>query len=405
MKPAVLILNRSSSRIYLSSLEKEFLIDTDKYNIIMFNHIDNEVLPKDITNKFLGNLSIDFDNHNYVIKTVKLIREICDLYAVISLSEKEQTLAGKIRTLCKVDGISYKDSFYFRDKVMMKQKLRTLNIPLPAFTTLDKTKISNAIEFLNNHKKVVFKPRAATGSMDTIIVSSENQLKNLYDKYSDVIENYYIEEYISGEMYSVDSVISNSTVVFSGIMKYRSSTLNFQNSRNVFSCITPKESELTNEIRKYTKKIIEFFQITKGTTHLEVFVTNTNDIIFCEIASRPGGGYIIEALENNYGINMYEAAIQSELNEKILLYETETKYSGFIIFNHTEGIIADLSYPNIEDYNWILMHEVFAKIGDTTSPSKYITDCLAIFLIESPTYTELIERLNYLESNFKISYY
>ncbi|MEH6989568.1 ATP-grasp domain-containing protein [Cytobacillus firmus] len=371
----------------------------------MFNHLDNEVLPMEITRKFLGNLSIDFDNHTDVIKTVKLLREICDIYAVISLSEKEQTLAGKIRTICKVEGISYKDSFYFRDKVLMKQKIRTLNIKSPAFTPLDKTKISKAIEFFNTHRRVVFKPRAATGSMDTIIVNSEKQLRDLCDKYFEILENYYIEEYISGEMYSVDSVISEGTVVFSGIMKYQSSTLNFQNRRNVFSCITPAEGELTNKIRKYTQKIIEFFRITKGTTHLEIFVTSTNDIIFCEIASRPGGGYIIEALENSYGLNMYEAAMRSELNEPIIFNEQESKYSGFIMFNHSEGTIADLSYPNIEEYKWILMHEVFAKVGDTTSRSKYITDCLASFLIESPTYSQLIERLNFLESNFKVSYY
>ncbi|KOP81418.1 acetyl-CoA carboxylase biotin carboxylase subunit family protein [Cytobacillus solani] len=404
MKPAVLILNRSNSHVYFSSKEKEFLIDTDKYNIIMFNHINNEVLPQKITKEFLGQMLIDFDNHTNVIQTVKLIREICEISAVITLTEKEQTLAGKIRTLCKVDGISYKESFYFRDKVMMKQKLKSLNIPLPAFTLLDKTKIWEALEFLKNHKKVVFKPRSATGSMDTIIVNSEKQLIDLCNKYSDVIENYYIEEYISGEMYSVDSVIGNGSIIFSGIMKYRTSTLNFQNSRNVFCCITPEEDELTNKIRKYTKKIIKFLKVTKGTVHLEVFVTSTNDIIFCEIASRPGGGYIKEALENSYGINLNAAAIQSELNEPVKLSKKETIYSGFVIFNHSEGRIVELSYPKIGDYKWILMYEISAKIGDTTTPSKFITDSLAIFLIESPNYRQLIERLDFLDRSFKVSY-
>ncbi|SDZ37945.1 ATP-grasp domain-containing protein [Bacillus sp. 166amftsu] len=405
MKPTILFLNRSKPEVYLSSNKQSLLFDSNKYGIIMINHIAVEPLPEKITNPFLSQIFIDLNNHNEVIKEVKRLNKIYSIAAVISLTEREQTLAGKVRTLCKIDGISYKQSFYLRDKVMMKQKLKHYNLLLPQFMALQKDRLSEAFVFLKKHNKVVFKPRSGTGSMDTVIVRNEGHLKELLDNYYENIDSFYLEEFISGEMYCVDSTISEGRVIFSGVMKYQSSTLNFKKNRNVFSCIIPEDTEIVNAIKNYTKKIISIFNINKGATHLEVFVNHLNQIIFCEIASRPGGGYIAQALENSYGISVYESAIKAELNEPILLIENRKRYSGFLIFNHAQGKVKKITLPENKNYSWILLHEVNAKEGDITNTSQFITENIATFLIDSPSYKKLIERIEIIEKKFSVSYY
>ena len=129
-----------------------------------------------------------------------------------------------------------------------------------------------------------------------------------------------IEEYIDGDMYHIDGLIVNGEIVCIQPFKYINTCLSFLQDEYAGSCTLSPTNPLFTRLVNSTISVIETLPKSKNMTfHAELWVTKNNDIVFCEIASRTGGGMISFIFKHAFKIDLdkewfiSECGIQSDL--------------------------------------------------------------------------------------------
>ena len=159
-----------------------------------------------------------------------------------------------------------------------------------------------------------------------------------------------IEEYIPGNrMYHIDGLYHNGNILFSTVSEYVNGCLSFKEGNFVGSILLPTDNEICDRIKKETLSILQNLDTPNHTIpfHAEFFFFD-NKIIFCEIASRVGGGKINEMIKEATGVDLFVESIRS------ILYND---------YNFTDNVKIN----NQKYYSWILIPAKNGKllsIGD-----------------------------------------
>lgn len=328
----------------------------------------------------------------YEVESIDSIEELSAVYVNliddygsfdIALSGTEYSMfgAGFLMSLIKNDINHLNTTIATRDKRYMKMMFSSAN------TKCAKYKASYSLEEMQNNINhnlkypVVAKPVTGLGCYNTNKINNDEELKKYFEELNLLFafksQLITLEEFIEGDEYHLDCIIENGKCKIFAISKYfipRLSTQNdIYNSRYMNGSYVIYESdqpELYKEIRSQFDRIINKLKIENGITHTEFFINKDGEIYFSEIAKRYGGGYIMEALNKAYGINMIDEWIKAELNfNEPALVNKNNKFIGWISLTpDTEGIIESL--PSEYDYlnlPWITDVSISINEGDDFS--------------------------------------
>ncbi|NPC93042.1 hypothetical protein HOO54_12570 [Bacillus sp. WMMC1349] len=176
-------------------------------------------------------------------------------------------------------------------------------------------KVESAIDiyhFIQKHGyPVIIKPVAGMGSISTTILRDRKDFINYLT--SGVEENMEIETYIEGDMYHIDGFVLNGDVVHCWPSKYINGCLAFQEDKALGSYQLSRDNPLTQRLIDYTKKALAALPTPENTSfHAEVFYNTSDELIFCEIASRTGGGYVRQTIQQAFGFDMNYLVTQAQ---------------------------------------------------------------------------------------------
>lgn len=119
-----------------------------------------------------------------------------------------------------------------------------------------------------------------------------------------------LERYIDAPEASVESFISNGHVRFANISAYHVKG----HTNYVPAQLDPHLSSLLLDLNE---RVISALRIPWGMTHLEVYLAPDGPL-FGEIALRPPGGYIMNAIQHAWEFNPWEAFLAMELGENFV---------------------------------------------------------------------------------------
>jgi len=243
---------------------------------------------------------------------------------VVCLSEDNLIRGAKIREMLGITfGQTVEQALHYRDKILMKKLLIEKGIRVPNFASVEHA--SDIVQFVeNNGLPVVIKPRKGYLSLNTTIIFNEQELekflgsdfntKSGYDTALDL----EIEEYIDGEMYHVDGIVYDNEVKSCWPSKYMNKCVDFNESKFLSSYSLIQSNPLVRRIQEYVVNVIK----TLGGPpcfpfHGEVWVTKTDEIVFCEIASRTGGAGVRHQLRELFGLRTDKTWTQHQCQDTI----------------------------------------------------------------------------------------
>ena len=120
----------------------------------------------------------------------------------------------------------------------------------------------------------------------------------------------------------------------------------------------------TESILSLNQKVIEALKINWGMTHLEVYLTD-NGPLFGEIALRPPGPYIMNALEYAYGFNPWEAFLAMELGNDFEFTSQPLHYCAVQIFHPGAGTVrAVRGQEAIQHHPSVKVSKLKINVGD-----------------------------------------
>ncbi len=239
---------------------------------------------------------------------------------VIALEEFDVVTAALMREHLCLPGLNSFAAKVFRDKLSMAVYSQRAGITVPEFVPM-----VNADELREYMERVpgpwIIKPRSDVSAIGIRkvnepqevwqAVAEMNERENLRERAS----YYVLARFIPGEVFHVDSVVSEGKVVFAGTNQYGRPPMQVAHQGGAYVSRTlARGSADEKTLLSINRKLIHALGLQRGATHAE-FIKSTADgkFYFLEIASRVGGAYIADVLEAATGINLWREWARLEI--------------------------------------------------------------------------------------------
>jgi biotin carboxylase len=274
-------------------------------------------------------------NLEHVLKSVSYLarREQIDL--IVPLDDFDLETAAALREHLRVPGMGESATRYFRDKLAMRMRAQEANIAVPAFIhVLNDARVEAFMESVP--PPWLLKPRLEASATGIKKINSPDEfwdaVANLGDKYS----YHLLESYVPGDIYHVDSIVSERRIVFAEVHRYGKPPLDVAHGGGIFTTSTvTRGSEDERLLFELNRQVLEAMGLVRGVSHTE-FIRGREDgrFYFLETAARVGGAHIVELVEAATGVNLWAEWAKIEIAGGAKEYqvpEHRSDYGGLIV--------------------------------------------------------------------------
>ena len=254
---------------------------------------------------------------------------------IVALDEYDMETAATLREHLRVPGMGLTTMRYFRDKLAMRMRALDRGVRVPDFVPV----VNHAdIRYYLEHVPGpwVLKPRQEASAIGIKKIHAGEELWPVLEQLGDKQASYLLERFVPGEVYHVDSVVSENQVVFANVSKYGKPPMNVAQGGGVFTTFTvPRSSEEHSGLRQINRELIAALGLVRGVAHAEFIQAHADgQFYFLECAARVGGAYINEMVEAATGINLWREWARIEIaggDGSYRLPPVREEYAGVIL--------------------------------------------------------------------------
>ncbi len=331
---------------------------------------------------------VDLDAARAVVRRVLARAPLADV-SLHCYDEQNVLLAAQLRSEFGLRGAAYDDILPFRDKCLMKEKLVARGVRVPKFGRFEPAAFAAgaAAYFARIAGRVglpfILKPTDSAAGEGVRAIASLAGFTALPD---DLGRDYEYEEFISGTMYSVNIVSQGRRSVFGGVTEYLVNSFDVQAGRvNVDINLSDDDPRVARMVA-FAETALDALGWPDGASHLELFHTADDELIFLEVAARFKGMAGLAAMERNYGIAFVNLAFAIETGIASRPYDRGQVYCFDGVIPKAKGVVARLVEPEIESE-----FEVTWKVrpGDVVDQSNSLLANGGTFLVWNHDYEAL----------------
>ena len=268
---------------------------------------------------------------------------------IVALDEFDMESVAALREHLRIPGMGLTTMRYFRDKLAMRGRAKEEGIAVPEF-----------VHVLNYHDLHGFmarvkppwllKPRSQASGIGMKKIEQPSDLWPWLEKLGDQQSFYLLEQFLPGDIFHVDSIVSERKVVFAEPHAYGKPPLDVSHGGGVFTSRTlPRTSPLAKSLLKINREVIEALGLVRGVTHAEFLRAHEDEkLYFIEVAARVGGAYISDEIEAATGISLWREWARLEVGagkKGYKLPQKRNEYAGVVIS------LARQETPDTSAYN------------------------------------------------------
>jgi phosphoribosylaminoimidazole carboxylase (NCAIR synthetase) len=324
------------------------------------------------------------------------------VFAIATNDEMVVGLAAELREALGIKGFHPDDARKFRDKVEMKHRLGAAGLRVPQFCLCDDAAQVQAL--LARHGRLVVKPVAGQGSRQVEFIDTTAEWESWREANVRQLQGFEAEEFIDGTLYHVNALVVDGKAVLTASAPYLPGMGNIDfASGSPFVSLLLRDGDLKARLQNFSDDVIEELGMVQGVTHLECFVTAAGEIVFCEIAARPGGGGIVLMIEAQYGVNYAHANLLLEGGRADLVRvpRTSQQLAGLMGMRLPKaGFVTRMPPPDSFKEDWIHLFRPEALEGDFRLAAEHCTDYVALLVFSGAGEDEFHARRAGLYSRF-----
>ena len=153
---------------------------------------------------------------------------------IVALDEYDMETAATLREHLRVPGMGLTTMRYFRDKLAMRMKALDRGVRVPDFVpVLNHGDIRYYLEHVPG--PWVLKPRQEASAIGIKKIHAAEELWPVLEQLGDKQSSFLLERFVPGEVYHVDSVVSENEVVFANVSKYGKPPMNVAQGGGIFT--------------------------------------------------------------------------------------------------------------------------------------------------------------------------
>lgn len=301
----------------------------------------------------------DLFDEKVVKNVVSYIARNRKIDRIVPMGDFEVDVATMLREHLRVPGMGETTMRYFRDKLAMRMKAQEDGIAVPEFVHILNYDELNA--YLNRVPGPwILKPRMEAASFGIKKINSPQELWDRLNELGDKQSGYLLEKFTPGDVYHVDSVVSEREVVFASASKYGKPMLALNQDGGVYTTRTIKRGTADEKaLQKLNKEVIQSLGLVRGVTHIE-YIKSAADgkFYFLEAGARVGAARIPDVIYRATDICLWHEWARLDLAGKDLekynlpgqgepykLPKARKDYAGVIV------TLAQQEHPDMSAYN------------------------------------------------------
>jgi biotin carboxylase len=283
-----------------------------------------------------------------IINTVSYLARWQPIDRIVALDEFDLENVAALREHLRIPGMGLTTIRYFRDKLAMRGRAQESGIAVPEFIhVLNHQALNDFMERVE--PPWLLKPRSQASGIGMKKIHAAHELWPLLDQMGDAQSNYLLEQFVPGDVFHIDSIVSERDVLFAEAHAYATPPLNTSHDGGVFTTRTlPRTSAEAKTLGKLNREVIESLGLLRGVTHTEFLRAHAGGkFYFLEIAARVGGAYIADVIEAATGINLWREWARIEVGAGKTAYAlppAREDYGGVVLS------LARQEYPDTSAY-------------------------------------------------------
>ena len=224
---------------------------------------------------------------------------------IVPLDDFDLEKAAALREHLHVPGMGESQTRFFGDKLAMRGRAAESGIPVPAFVPL--VNDERVREFMGRVAPPwILKPRLMAGTIGIRKIQSVEELWNTAGGLGDQRSFYLLEQFVPGDVFHVDSAVSNGTVVRAVVSRYGTPPFTVSHGGGVFTTrLVERGSNDDRALQSLNAALLSAFGLQHGVSHSEYIRAVDGSLHFLETSARVGGAHIADLLEAATGANFW----------------------------------------------------------------------------------------------------
>ncbi|MFI6418112.1 acetyl-CoA carboxylase biotin carboxylase subunit family protein [Streptomyces sp. NPDC050842] len=318
--------------------------------------------------------------------------------------ERNLLLTAELREEFGLTGPTYEQLLPYRDKCLMKEKLAGTGLRVPRFglfdqgafaadpaACLDRIVADVGLPF-------VLKPVDAASADGVYKIF---QPEEFFALPRDLGRSYEYEEHIDGTMFSVNLVVKDGETVFGGVTEYLVNSTEVQRGKvNADINLIDSDPRVPRMIT-FAEKVLDALGKLDGASHLELFHTKDDELVFLEVGARFKGLAGLAAMQQNYAVALLNLAFEIEAGLPSRPWDQEQMYCFDAVLPKRPGIVSELVLPDVEsevEMKWKV------RVGEEIKQGASLIDNGGTFLVRNHDYAALYRDFERLASYEPIRY-
>ena len=225
---------------------------------------------------------------------------------LVALDEFDMEITAQLREHMRLPGVGTTAIAYYRDKLAMRMGARDAGFLVPEFV-----RVLNYDELRSYMDRVpapwLLKPRSEASALGIKKIHNSEELWRALDELGDRQSYFLMEQFVPGEIFHVDSILSEGKVVFSSVHQYGRPPMQVMHEGGVFTTRTvDRQSRDWVELTALNSRLAPALGLERGVTHGEYIRAHADGrFYFLEIAARVGGAFIVDLVEHSTGVNLW----------------------------------------------------------------------------------------------------
>jgi hypothetical protein len=253
-------------------------------------------------------------------RATQLLRE-ARFDRIVACHERDLLRAQRLRERFEIPaagGQDLKGTLAFRDKVLMKEILRSRGIRVPEFRRIHEP--GDLFDFVEQHGlPVVVKPIFGTGSVGVRVLRSEDDLLALCRDFrpkkagqtADSPIDLEVEQYVDGPVYHIDGVLVGGELRLCWPSRYFKPCIEFRSGGVTGSYLLAAENPMVARLNDFVRETLRALPTSRDTVfHAEVFHSADDALTLCEVAARPAGALVADVIRSAFDVDLVRASAQ-----------------------------------------------------------------------------------------------
>lgn len=254
---------------------------------------------------------------------------------VVALEEFDMEMAAALREHMRIPGMGRTAIARYRDKLAMREAAAAAGARQPEFArVLVHDEVHRWMERVP--APWMLKPRGNASAIGIRKMHDAGQVWRTLEELGDRQSFYLLEQFVPGDIFHVDSIVSEGRVVFASVSGYGRPPMQVMHEGGVFTTrVAPRESVEARELTAINAGLMPALGLERGVTHAEYIRGGDGQFYFLEAAARVGGAFIADVVEFATGVNLWREWARIEVaglrGEAYRVPEPKALYAGSVL--------------------------------------------------------------------------